>query len=140
MMHEEHFLGKVAQKAILTHEKKILLTCDPRTPDTWELPGGRLNVDEEPQEGLKRELFEELGVQCTVHEVVHMCQFWQGTESGNRALAIVYRATIDQSKDLAPNPTEISKWRWFNEEEVRQLNIFPEYSQALKIFFDMGSK
>lgn len=78
MDQEEHFLGKVAQKAIICFEGRVFLTRDPRTPDTWELPGGRLNVGEKPKEGLIRELFEELGVECEIGDAIFFEQFRQG--------------------------------------------------------------
>ena len=63
---ETHFLGKVAQKAVIVRNGEVLLVRDPRNPDIWELPGGRLNDGEEPAIGLAREIFEELGAKIQV--------------------------------------------------------------------------
>lgn len=60
MQTEEHFMGKVAQKAIIVNKGRVLMTRDPRTPEIWELPGERLNIDEISEEGLQREIQEEL--------------------------------------------------------------------------------
>ena len=135
MRKEEHFLGKVAQKAIIVREEKILLTRDPRTPEYWELPGGRLNVDESPETGLARELKEELGVNVDINEVIYLKQFLQGTEGANRALAIVYKATISPNAELAVDPREICEVGWFTKQEIASLKLFPEYQEALEKFF-----
>lgn len=135
MKHEEHFLGKVAQKAIIVREEKVLLTRDPRTPEYWELPGGRLNVDEKPEDGLIRELKEELGVIVDVSEVVFLKQFLQGNEEAKRALVVVYKATISPNAELSVDSREICEVGWFTKQEIDSLKLFPEHQEALGEFF-----
>ena len=44
---EVHFCGKVAQKAVIEVDGKILVLRDPREKqEIWEIPGGRLNEGE----------------------------------------------------------------------------------------------
>lgn len=135
MDHEEHFLGKVAQKAIIYCEGRVFLTRDPRTPDTWELPGERLNVGEKPKEGLARELFEELGVECEIGDAIYLEQFRQGNESGQLSLAIIYKATMKPGSEIKADPREVLEYGWFSREEVAKIRLFPEYVEAIKIFF-----
>lgn len=135
-MKEEHFLGKVAQKAIIHCEGKVLLTRDPRTPDTWELPGGRLNIDELPPEGLKRELFEELGVECDIENVLYVKQFLQGNERDQRSLVLVYTANMGKDSKIRPDSKEVIEYGWFSKEEILNLKLFPEYTEALEMFFN----
>lgn len=135
MKEEEHFIGKVAQKAIIVHDDKVLLTRDPRIKDEiWELPGGRLNVDEDPKEGLRRELKEELGADFEVREVIYLKQFRQGSEQA-RALAIVYLAVLEDPETIKPNKAEVSEHRWFDEQDCLDLKMFDEYRAALSLFF-----
>src|SRR5947207_1396266 len=68
---EQHFVGKIAQKALIEKEGKILLVQYPQSESNsasgkWDLPGGRLNINENPIESLKREVREELGVEIEV--------------------------------------------------------------------------
>ncbi len=134
-MNEEHFNGKVAQKAIIVRGDTVLLTRDPREVELiWELPGGRLNVGEEPRAGLARELKEELGVDCKVHEVVHMEQFVQGNE-GARTLVIVYRATlINAQAAFSLDSREVAEARFVPLTELPTLPLYPEYQRALAAF------
>mgnify|MGYP001575663812 FL=1 len=133
---EEHFIGKIAQKAIVVYDNKVLLTSDPRvSEEIWELPGGRMNVGEEPRKALTRELKEELGVDFDIHEVVHMEQFLQGNEKSN-AFVIVYRGTIkNPNQKFVTDSSEVSAVKWFSEAEVKNLKLFPEYKRALDVFF-----
>lgn len=58
--------------AILKKDDQILLTRRPegtRHAGLWEFPGGKLDAGESPQEGLQRELREELGIEVRVGEV-----------------------------------------------------------------------
>lgn len=67
-----HFLGEVGQKVILEREGKVLL-CRGIGSTSWDLPGGRLNKDEDPQTGLRREIKEELGIEVILKEPFYTC-------------------------------------------------------------------
>lgn len=133
---EVHFNGKVAQKAIIVHNEKVLLMRDSReTEEIWEIPGGRLNEGEEPKAGLARELKEELGVDFIVHEVVYLEQFFQGNE-GKNALMIAYVATMvnPEAQFILP-PEEVAEVRWVGKDEWQTMHFFPEYKRALEVYF-----
>jgi len=70
---EVHFDGKVAQKAVIVRDGKVLIMRDVREEkEIWEIPGGRLNEGEEVQAGLMREIKEELGIDVEVVKVLHI--------------------------------------------------------------------
>jgi 8-oxo-dGTP diphosphatase len=58
---------KIVQKAVLFHDKKLLMlrrsSTDIRRPLEWDLPGGILEANEELIEGVKREIREETGLE-----------------------------------------------------------------------------
>jgi 8-oxo-dGTP diphosphatase len=135
MEKEAHFIGKVAQKAIIYRDDHVLLTRDPRTPDVWELPGGRLNIDEDPKDGLQRELYEELGVQCEIKEVIFSKQFRQSNEKQQLSLVLVYTAILPLEATITVDPSEIVEFGWFSKVEALELKLYPEYSEALKVFY-----
>lgn len=133
---EEHFVGKIAQKVIVEQDDKLLLVQDPREErDIWELPGGRMNVDENPYKAIQREFLEEMGVEIDIHEVVYMKQFIQGNE-GARAFVIVYRATlVDETASFSLEEHEVSKVEWFTKSEINSLALYPEYEEAIQVYF-----
>lgn len=130
---EVHFLGKVAQKALIQNENgEVLLTTDPRSPGFWELPGGRLNEGEDPKTGLARELKEELGVDFIIHEPMHLEQFWQGSDNQN-ALMIIYRASLnDPQIEFKVAVDEVDEVAWVNLAKLGEYKLFPQYERFLK--------
>lgn len=56
----------VAVKALILHEGKVLILrrrqFDSHKAGAWDLPGGRLEVGENPYDGLKREIKEEINI------------------------------------------------------------------------------
>lgn len=135
-MAEVHFEGKIAQKAIIVKNDKVLLLRDPRMDRViWEIPGGRMNIDEEPRVALSREIKEELGIDIIVGAVVYMEQFIQGSE-GKRAFVIVYETQlVDKSAAFVLSPEEVSDIAWVGEADLPQYSLFPEYKRALDCYF-----
>jgi ADP-ribose pyrophosphatase YjhB (NUDIX family) len=133
---EIHFDGKVAQKAVIVRDGKVLVMRDPREKEEiWEIPGGRLNTGEDPKAGLAREIKEELGLDCVIGEVIHLAQFFQHSEQKN-ALMIAYEAIpVDTNAPLVLEEGEVSEIRYISQTDMRDLKFFPEYLDTLKIYF-----
>ena len=58
----------IAQKAVIFNKEGKLLAIrrsntDPHRPLTWDLPGGDLEVNEDPREGMLREIQEEVAIE-----------------------------------------------------------------------------
>ena len=64
--------------AIIEKEGKILIARRKKgdsMADKWEFPGGEIESNETPEECLKRELFEEFGVETRVEDFIGSSQF-----------------------------------------------------------------
>jgi 8-oxo-dGTP diphosphatase len=101
--------------AVLERDGQVL--CCRRKPGLvagglWEFPGGKLEEGEAPEEGLRRELEEELGVEARVGEFLCSVPF-----SGSLASfeLVVYRAEL-LGDDL--RLTDHDEIRWMAPEEM----------------------
>jgi mutator protein MutT len=71
MEHQEKNF-RLSAKSFIVNDGKILIlkrtADDVHKPNIWEFPGGRLDLGEDPREGLKRETKEETGLNI---EILH---------------------------------------------------------------------
>lgn len=68
---------RVTVKALIKNNKGEVLLVKEKS-DRWDLPGGGLNHGEEPEDGIKRELLEELGVNnTTIGKSIIVKSFWR---------------------------------------------------------------
>lgn len=134
-MQQDHFFGKVAVKAILVKDGKVLITRDSQDENLWEIPGGRLDADEpSPEDALIREVQEELGVSIRVRRMVHSQQFIHGQE-GSAHLLLAYEAELcDTDAEFRPDPGEVAEMRWISKDELPKYEIYPNCHNALKVY------
>lgn len=74
----DHFTGQVTQKAVLKYGDSFVLVKE-KGEDKWILPGGRLDIGEQPEKGLLREIKEELGIDCVVEKIISVDAYHGGT-------------------------------------------------------------
>lgn len=134
--HDQHFMGAVAQKALIEQDGKILMVQYPdddhAAAGKWDLPGGRLHVGESALQGLKREVQEETGLEVEVVDIVATGVF---TVLHNRQqFFVIYRARLlNPSQALVAEPGEIEKIEWRAKSDFFTLPLcVPAYAEALR--------
>lgn len=132
MTEEQHFIGKVAQKAIIEKDGKILV-CRGIGDAVWEFPGGRLHMGEVPQEGLAREIREELGVEITVREPVHVGRSYHG-KAQMWQIIIGYRCDLPDDAEIVADPKEVEECKWISHEELKTLPMFDDCREIANVF------
>lgn len=101
---------------------------DPLIPSAngkWELPGGRIDYGETPEQALVREFAEETGGVITVKKLIPVIQssIWERSDGGEQqALVICYEAEW-LSGEPQPLDKKVSAVRWFSREEVKSLEL-----------------
>ncbi len=131
---EEHFFGKVTQKALIIRGDSVLITRDSRDV-VWELPGGRLNNHEDPEAGLKRELREELGVEVLILHPFFIQQFEHKRDGGNTLLIAYAACLVNEEATFAVDPVEVAELVWVDKSNWMRYELFPEYRDALAAYF-----
>lgn len=99
----------------------------------WELPGGKVEPGETPEQALARELSEELGISCEVGELL-CAVVYEGTEPALELLA--YRV---RRRTGAIELREHTEARWAAPAELRGMDLPPSDRLVVERLYGTGS-
>ena len=134
---EVHFEGQIAQKAFIENDAgQVLLVQYPFDENPaagkWDLPGGRLNINESPLDGVKREVHEEIGAEIIVDGIITTAV--NVVTETFKLYIVVYRAKlVNPMVPLVAEENEIGKIEWHDKEDLLTLPMLNTvYTEALK--------
>ena len=117
----------VPQKALIEKDGKFLIikrSSDDRVfPGHWDLPGGKLEHDESPEKGLKREVKEETNLEINVFDPVFS---YLETEFA-QAYLTVFECEITSGEIKLSD--EHSEYKWATQKEILNLLVKPSVKQ-----------
>ncbi len=104
-------------------EQDDLVLCALRSeqmslPGKWEFPGGKLELNELPEDALIREINEELNVSIEITESLPISDYSYVPEKVNRL--IPFRCVIQNNE--IPVAAEHAELRWVKKEDLLNLN------------------
>ena len=95
----------------------------------WELPGGKIEAGEIPVDALRREVFEETGLQIREPQLLGVhTHHWHLPELTQQTFLIVYTASAD-SEGVSLNPEESDAYQWVTLDEFFMI---PDHLEANK--------
>ncbi len=111
---------RVSVKALILDEQWRFLLCR-EDVGKWELPGGGLDFGENAQEGISREIREEMNLEVTSVDE-NPCYFFTWLEKERWKANVLYKTTV---KNLNFTPSdECQEVRFFTVEEALQMDLF----------------
>lgn len=113
-------LPRVVAEGVIAAEGKILLVKSKRgyTKGGWTLPGGFVGYGESPKEAVKREVEEEVGVECRVKSLLGVESFL-GKKTYFHWHMFFYEVEL-VNHEFKPAPDEIEKVEWFELKEATE--------------------
>ncbi len=119
----------IVTAAVIENDGKILIGKRKGGIDVegkWEFPGGKVESGETPEECLKRELFEEFGIETRIGELLctSSCTYSHGT-----VILLTYRVYHISGEF---NPTDHDDIRWVSPDELDNFEFAPADIPILK--------
>jgi 8-oxo-dGTP diphosphatase len=122
--------------AIIDNDGKLLLTRrkeDAPYPMLWEFSGGKVEPDEDPADGVVREIREELAIEVAVTGIYDVI-YYRYPERTVLVLAYRCKWLSGEIKDV-----EVSEHRWLAPGDVEKLELLPaDVSLAEKLCRDFA--
>jgi 8-oxo-dGTP pyrophosphatase MutT (NUDIX family) len=130
---------QMAQKAVLYKDGNILMIqksiADPYNPLKWEIPGGRLQVGEELSNHLKREVWEEVGLEIEIGPPLAIWQWTMGSGDAEKTVVAVSRLCYPLTSKVSFAGNEdtdyIAAWKWVPVSDVPSLDLMPTARDAI---------
>lgn len=123
--------------AVILREGRLLLTRRGIEPfyDHWDIPGGYLEYGEAPEDGLRREMQEELGLAIEIESILGIFPDTYG-DDGVATLNIMYRCTA--LHEPAFSGDDVVEYRWFPVDHLPEAIAFKNTQEALRVLLEDG--
>ncbi|HEY1074564.1 MAG TPA: NUDIX domain-containing protein [Patescibacteria group bacterium] len=111
---------RVVASAVIYKDNHILIAKRAATkkvfPNAWEIPGGKVEVGESPQQALKREVKEELGIDIEVMQPLCVYSSQIGNEWWTEIDFVA--VLLLPSQTITLNTHDHSDYAWINQSQI----------------------
>lgn len=132
MMNEPCYYRVSVKGIAIDDAGRILLTRE--NNGMWEMLGGGLDHEEDPIDGLKREIFEETGLEVTYvspRPKYFITSPRIGTTVTTYMANIIYEIKL-KNLDFVPSD-ECQELRFFSLEDMQEVDVFPNVQKLIDI-------
>ena len=124
-------IQKVTLKGLVCQDGKVFMLKD--RSGNWELPGGRIDFGETPEETLKREFHEELGIDdVEIGKVINIWSFISNAhEDKYHFIVVIFSCKADLSKLKISD--EHLEYKWVGLDEIDKYPMRDGYRETLRM-------
>ena len=118
---------------IINNKNEILLMLRDNipeipVPDMWDIPGGHVELNEDPEQTIKREMMEEMGFDAG--EIYFFRKYGRENLTDN-----IFWKRADLNPDIIILK-EGQRIKYFTREEIKDLHLAFNYNEVLEDFFN----
>lgn len=108
----------------------------------WEVPGGKIEFGETPEEAVKRELIEETGYNAKVKEMIPYSNvsMWKYPDYMQHTVIFFYICDLENDEHIDMRDNRINTYKWITSEELEKYNFLPGNKEAIEIAIKMRGK
>ncbi|WRU97846.1 NUDIX hydrolase (plasmid) [Priestia filamentosa] len=117
----------ISVKGIIFNNDQVILLKNER--NEWELPGGRLEQGETPEECVVREIREELGLSCLIGDLIDIWVY--EVLEGKHVLIVTYLCKCTETSNVKISD-EHSTFNWFSTAEINAVNMPRGYVESIR--------
>ena len=117
----------VAVKGVLIRDGKVILLRNDR--DEWELPGGKLELSESPEQCLAREIAEELQLAIEPESILDS---WVYTIASSVHVLVIAYGCVESSLGEPVVSHEHKELQWFPLAEIDTLKLPDGYKTSIR--------
>lgn len=107
----------VAAAVILNEQNQLLLVRKKNTQFFMQV-GGKLEVNELPEQTMLREIYEEIGVKATIQQFIGRFETQAANEADHQLVSYVYQVDLNQVPKI---DAEIAEMKWINLDDDQTL-------------------
>jgi len=127
-------LQKISVKGLIYRDGNVLMLNDEK--GNWELPGGKIDFGEHPEDSLKREFSEELNVEnLTVGGLVDVWDFVVSKDNIDYQFIIVVYWCFFDDKEIEISD-EHMEYKWIAIDDIDKYKMKDGYRVSIKKFND----
>lgn len=108
----------------------------------WEIPGGKIEFGESPEEAVKRELLEETGYNVKVNAIIPYSNvsMWDYSDYKQHTVIFFYTCELEDEKHIEIQDNRINAYKWISEDELSDYNFLPGNKEAIQIAIKIKEK
>ncbi len=122
-------LFRVSTKAVIVKGDRVLLLRT--SAGNWDLPGGRLEPNEDVETSLKRELLEELGIYLPIGPAIY-CGVRRRDPPKDNVVVVAHFCVMDTEINHIVLSDEHDRAHLFAADEIDELNMVESYRMAVQ--------
>ena len=127
---------RICVGAVIVKDRKVLIVQrvadEEAYPNLWELPSGRKEPLESLEDGLRREVSEETGLEIMINELIMAFQYSYDSKGTIKDVTeLVYRS--DWISGEVKISSEHQNYAWITLDELENYNISKETKEAITL-------